>query len=738
MRTSIAIALVCAACAAPYAELPRWAPAEPRLMTRWGHEVDPGNVLPEYPRPSLVRERWQSLNGLWQLAQAREGEAPPIGVELAERVLVPFPLESSLSGVGRPMERAWYRRTFEIPERWDGSRILLHFGAVDWEARVWVDGRFVGDHRGGYDAFHFDVTDAVRRRGWSRTHEVVVGIFDPTDGGKQMRGKQVRNPEGIWYTPTTGIWQTVWLEPVPGTRIESVDVTPDAQRGTILFRPHVTGDGEGLLVDVRVHSFEASDHAHAACAPGETIEIDPEFWRRWKPDDPFWYRLDIELRSRLGATLDRVVRWTYVPEEDQAARWRRAQRPLAGVLDQGFWPDGLYTAPSDAALRSDIDLAKRLGFDVIRKHVKVEPERWYAHCDDAGLLVWQDLPSSGEAKTPEEQAQFELETARIVRQLKNHPCIAGWVVFNEGWGQYDTARLVELVRSIDPTRPITNASGWTDDGSGDVIDVHVYPGPGAPPREERRVSVLGEFGGLGLAVPDHTWVAQTWGYQGVADSAELTERYVELWRGVHALGRDAGLKLAVYTQLTDVETECNGLVTYDRAVLKVDERAVRDAHHGRFPRVDVLVPTARDAAAGWSYRFDDPRDPLWIEPDYDDSAWQRGPGGFGTRGTPGAEVRTVWDGAEIWLRRVIDVPAIPDGSAPRLVVHHDEDAEIWVDGVLAARLAGYTTDYALVRPTAAAAAVLTPGRHVLAMRVRQTRGGQYADCGVVAIGPIPR
>jgi hypothetical protein len=344
--------------------------------------------------------------------------------------------------------------------------------------------------------------------------------------------------------------------------------------------------------------------------------------------------------------------------------------------------------------------------------------------------VWQDLPSSNDAKTPEQPAQFELETRRIVEQLKSHACIAGWIVFNEGWGQYDTERMVELVRSLDPTRPITNATGWTDDGSGDVVDIHVYPGPAAPPREEKRISVLGEFGGLGLPIEGHTWRKDSWGDSLTADREELTDRYVELWRGVYALGKNAGLAAAIYTQLTDVETECNGLATYDRAVLKVDVDRVAAAHRGEFPEVRELVPTSQSAAQTWQYRFDAPSDARWNSAMNSESDWKEGPGGFGRDGTPGAVVRTSWESPEIWLRRTLEIPAIPSGFEPRLAVHHDEDAEVWIDGVLAVILPKYSTGYERARMSAEAAQRLTPGRHVIAMHVKQTTGGQYADCGI--------
>lgn len=732
MRIALSLVLLLAACTAVDPEVAAWKPANPRLMTSWGRDVDPANVLPEYPRPNLVREQWQSLNGMWQLAEARADEAPPLAKDLAERILVPFPIESALSGVGRSMERAWYRRTFTVPESWRDQRVLLNFGAVDWEARVWVDGTFVGEHRGGFDAFHFDVTSALSD---GEQHELIVGVFDPTDAGGQMRGKQVRKPEHIWYTPTTGIWQTVWIEPTPMLRIASVDASA-VRLGALRITPRLTG--AGAIDDVRVrvldggseivevlHEFGGADLAGAKMP---TLEAGVPDAVPWTMDDPKLYEIEVRLESN-GQVTD-VVRSKIGFRQVDFDTSTGSRRVLAGVLDQGYWPDGLYTAPTDAALKYDIELTKEFGYDFTRKHVKVEPERWYSHCDELGLPVWQDLPSTGNGKTPEQQEQFELEARRIVEQLRDHTCIAGWIVFNEGWGQYDTARMVEFVRSLDPSRPITNATGWVDDGSGDVVDIHAYPGPAAPPREEKRISVLGEFGGLGLPVEGHTWQKETWGYRGVGSPDELTERYVELWRGVNALGKSDGLAAAIYTQLTDVETECNGLVTYDRAVTKVDVARVVAAHRGQFPQVRELVPTSREVAQAWHYRFDAPSDVNWVTSGSLEDGWKEGPGGFGREGTPGSVVRSAWETPEIWMRRTLEIPAIPDGFEARLVVHHDEDADVWIDGVLAAQLAEYSTGYERVRMSAEAAKKLTPGRHVLAMHVKQTTGGQYADVGI--------
>jgi hypothetical protein len=427
------------------------------------------------------------------------------------------------------------------------------------------------------------------------------------------------------------------------------------------------------------------------------------------------------------------------PDDKRRPRLRLNGRPLfhVGTLDQGFWPDGLYTAPSDEALRFDIELTRALGFNAIRKHVKVEPDRWYHWADRLGVLVWQDMPS-GDAFTetgrseidrnPESAAIFEAELLRLVEGRGNHPSVVVWVLFNEGWGQYDTARLTRRVRELDPTRLVDSASGWNDLGTGDIHDVHAYPGPAAPPPEPQRAAVLGEFGGLGLPVEGHTWSRSSWGYRGVDDGPDLARQYERLLRGVWELHED-GLAAAFYTQITDVETECNGLVTYDRAVVKADAARIAAANRGEVPRLVPVVATARTEAATWKYTLERP--PAgWERPEFDDSAWRSGPGGFGTAGVPGAIVRSEWSGPEIWLRRTFRLETVPGGLV--LEVHHDEDAEISINGVLAARLPGYTTLYEDLEIAPGALAALRTGaaENVLAVHCRQTFGGQYIDVGL--------
>lgn len=713
-----------------------WKPAAAALMTRWAKEVSPQNALPEYPRPQMVRSQWLNLNGLWQLdLKADEGDAAPVGKDLPQTILVPFPVESALSGVMQPADRVWYRRTFEVPEGWKGNRILLHFGAVDWEATVYVNGKELGTHRGGYDAFSFDITDALTS---DPKQELLVKVWDPTDQGDQPRGKQVKNPKGIWYTPTTGIWQTVWLEPASAARIDQLTLAPDVDASCL--RVTATGVGATAAHAIEVVARAGDVEVAKTTGPvGEPVElkIPKESLKLWSPDQPFLYDLTVTLTAG-GKAVDTVASYFGMRKIDLAADAQGRLRMRLngefvfqmGPLDQGFWPDGLYTAPTDEALRYDIEVTKQLGFNMTRKHVKIEPARWYYWCDKLGLVVWQDMPSSNN-KTPESKEQFRRELTRLVEGFGNHPSVIMWVVFNEGWGQHDTERYVELVKQLDPSRLVNNASGWTDMKVGDVIDMHRYPGPGAPEPESRRASVLGEFGGLGLGVDGHTWTQKAWGYRGMASAQELTQRYVSLMRGVWGLSESAGLCAAVYTQITDVETECNGLLTYDRVLIKVDLPRIAAANRGQIPRLIEVVPTSQAKGQPWRFTFQKPADG-WFQPDYDDSGWKAGPGGFGVKKTPGAVVRTEWKTPEIWLRRSIDLPPVKPEELS-LVVHHDEDVEIYFNGVLAAKAKGYTVDYEElpIRPEALAA--LRPGKNVLAVYCKQTVGGQYVDAGLMRV-----
>jgi hypothetical protein len=723
-----------------------WKPASGPLMTAWAKDVSPTKVHADYPRPQMIRPDWVNLNGLWQFAIGKKGETPPIGKDLGERILVPFPVESALSGIMKRADRLWYRRTFTVPPDWSGRQVLLRFGAVDWETTVWVNGVKIGEHRGGYDAFHWDITHALKPAG---AQEMIVGVWDPTDSGTQPRGKQVNKPGGIYYTPTTGIWQTVWLEPVPAAHIEHLKIVPDVDAGQVLVTVTTASAKEKDQVALAV-KLKDKILAKQTGAVGEPIAITIPEPRPWTPEEPFLYDLDVVLvhgnRPVDGVQSYFGLRKIAVGTDDRGVtRILLNGKPYfqVGPLDQGFWPDGLYTAPTDEALRYDIEVTKKLGFNMTRKHVKVEPDRWYYWCDKLGLLVWQDMPSgdkgvgSGKGeimRSPESARQYELELRRMIDGLYNHPSIIMWVVFNEGWGQFDTKRITNWTKQHDPTRLVNCASGWNDVHAGDVHDMHKYPGPGSPDPEPRRAAVLGEFGGLALGVDGHTWTKKTWGYQTTQSGKELTGKYERLLSGVWQLKAKPGLSAAVYTQLTDVETEANGLLTYDRAVIKVDAERVAAVNRGdlsRVPQYQEVVPTARKEPISWRYTLDRPAS-NWFKEHFEDAKWKQGPGGFGTRGTPGAIVRTEWKTDDIWLRREFSLNEVPMAEI-LLAVHHDEDVEVYINGVLVGKASGFTTDYVELPLTPQGRAALKTGKNVFAVHCHQTTGGQYIDVGLVVV-----
>ncbi len=609
-----------------------------------------------------------------------------------------------------------------------GGRLLLHFGAVDWQATVWLNGQEVGRHQGGYDPFTIDLTDALR----PGVQELVVSVWDPSDSGDQPRGKQVLAPKGIWYTAVTGIWQTVWLERVPAAHISGVVTVPDIDLGTLRVDVAVDGAAPGATVTARASSGGQAVATRTAPV-GSTLVLDIPRSHLWSPDDPYLYDLTVSLssgdsvRSYFGM---RKIAVATAP--DGARRLFLNNRPLFeyGMLDQGWWPDGLYTAPTDAAMVHDIVTMKRLGFNMIRKHVKVEPARWYRLADSIGMLVWQDMPS-GDNTTPESRADFAVELSRTIDALRNHPSIVMWVPFNEGWGQHDTEATTARVRAQDPSRLIDHATGWTDHHVGDVTDIHAYPGPATPAPEPERAAVLGEFGGLGLPLAGHTWIDRNnWGYRTFEDTLALRAGYADLLHQLRWAEAD-GLAAAVYTQTSDVEVEVNGLMTYDRAITKlVPERAaaLAAALHRPPPRIREVVSTSQRFGQGWQYTTSAPTEG-WQSPAFDDRGWDQGIGGFGTKGTPGAVIRTPWTTSDIWLRRTFSFDG-QTGDALAWRIHHDEDAEIWLNGVPVLQVPGYTGGYRHIIFDAAARAALKPGRNVLAVHVHQTRGGQYIDVGI--------
>jgi hypothetical protein len=718
-------------------------PVEGKIMSRWAKEVTPDNVLGEYPRPQMVRKDWQNLNGLWDYAiVSKDSDRPG---QFDGRILVPFAVESALSGVGKavgPDNKLWYRRTFEIHPNWKNKTILLHFGAVDWNCDVWVNGKHSGSHKGGYDPFSFDITSALKPAG---PQEIIVSVWDPVDTGKQPRGKQVLRPEGIMYTSVTGIWQTVWLEPTPATRIGNIKITPDVDNQKLTVVVDVQGETAGLSygADAKASGFSAS-----ASSTENTLTLDIKNPKLWSPDSPFLYDLKVQIKKD-GKVIDQIdsyfgMRKISIGKDDKGIVRIMLNNQFLfeyGPLDQGWWPDGLYTAPTDEALKSDVQLLKDIGMNMLRKHVKVEPARFYTWCDKLGILVWQDMPSGDKGiggndpdlkRTPESAQQFELEWKNIIQAFCNYPCIVMWVPFNEGWGQYDTARIVTMTQALDPTRLVNNASGWTDRGVGHVHDMHNYPGPGMFPVEEGRAEVLGEFGGLGLPVSGHTWQEEkNWGYKSYKNSQDLTGAYVDLMFKLRPLIAQ-GLNAAVYTQTSDVEIEVNGLLTYDRAVFKMDKNSLIEAHKKLYlqtPKINVLAATSQTQAQEWRYTTLAPAQD-WFKPGFDDSAWKTGRGGFGTQGTLGAVVGTEWNTDQIWIRRTVQLADNPTGEAA-LMVHHDEDAKVYINGVPAAEMDGFTVGYGIVRVDPAAAKTLKKGPNTIAIACKQTSGGQYIDAGLV-------
>ena len=564
-----------------------WAPVGDRIMTQWGENLDPSEVLPEYPRPQMVRDEWVNLNGIWEYA-ITPSEAEP--EKMDGNILVPFAVESALSGVGRAVgenEALWYEREFVIPEGWAGQRVLLNFGAVDWKAEVYVDDTFVGEHTGGYAPFSFDVTDMLAK---GKKHSLKVKVTDRTDKWYQPRGKQVSQPEGIWYTAVTGIWQTVWMEPVPASHIDSYYAVADIDEGTLA----VTVDAaleDGDVVEVVL----LADGAPVAKAEGREVTLAVPEMRLWSPSDPYLYDLEIKV-LRDGVAADAVKGYTamrkisYAADKDGHKRMLLNNEPLFqyGPLDQGWWPDGLYTAPSDEALAFDIEKTKEMGFNMIRKHVKVEPSRWYWHCDRLGMLVWQDMPSIADNSTnvwdnrtyengtdtpvPDDaKANYYKEWGEIMSAFKVFPCIVTWVPFNEAWGQFDTEEVVKFTRAQDPTRLINYASGGNFvKCSGDILDLHNYPHPEMYLYDKDYINVLGEYGGIGWPVEGHLWQPdRNWGYVQFKSADEVLDTY-EKYADMLIDLIDDGFAGAIYTQTTDVEIEVNGLMTYDRKVVKLD------------------------------------------------------------------------------------------------------------------------------------------------------------------------
>ncbi|MBQ7191873.1 MAG: galactose-1-epimerase [Paludibacteraceae bacterium] len=583
----------------------QWSLVEGHITTPWAEQVKADCPLPEYPRMQMQRSEWQNLNGLWQYAVTEKGTAVSWnGDSLSQgRILVPFAIESALSGVGRTItekEELWYRRTFTVPRTWRGRQVLLHFGAVDWQAAVYVNGRLAAEHTGGYTPFSVNITPYLNRKGGAE-QVLEVRVYDPTDKGYQPRGKQVSNPRSIWYTAVSGIWQTVWMEPVNKTNhITNLILEPDIDRQVL--RVQVLTDrpwDQQCSVTITLMD-EQQTVAQVSGGTDQTLLIPVRKMHLWSPEDPFLYNLTVVLK-RGHEHLDKVTSYAAMRkisrQKDANGIWRMQLNNSTyfqfGPLDQGWWPDGLYTAPTDEALAFDIQKTKDWGFNMIRKHVKVEPDRWYYHCDRLGMLVWQDMPSgdlgnkwepqvlgggTDRERSPQSTANYYHEWSEIIDMLRSHPSVVVWVPFNEAWGQFQTEQTVAWTEQYDPTRLVNAASGGNHRPCGDMLDLHHYPQPEMYLFDSDRVNVLGEYGGIGWPVHDHLWWNQrNWGYVRFTSSEEVTQEYVKYAEQLAALVRK-GFAAAVYTQTTDVEGEVNGLMTYDRKIMKLDEQQLREAN----------------------------------------------------------------------------------------------------------------------------------------------------------------
>lgn len=569
-----------------------WKPVAGRIASPWAEKVEPALPLPEYPRPQLVRENnWKNLNGLWDYAITKK-ENTEIPKEWDGKILVPFAIESSLSGVGKTVGEEnvlWYHSTIDIGKL--KNTILLHFGAVDWKTDVYVNGTLTGSHEGGYDPFSLDITSLLKK---GSKQEITLRVWDPSDKGYQPRGKQVVKPSGIWYTPVTGIWQTVWLESVANTYILSTKQTPniDTKSLSVFAKVNNTTAND----KIRITAFDGTTRvASVETAPNQEATVQLQTQKLWSPTNPFLYDLTLEL-IRDGKVIDQVKSYFAMRKSSLGKDKDGTMRMLLnnefvfqyGPLDQGWWPDGLYTAPTDEALKFDIAKTKEMGFNMIRKHIKVEPARWYYECDKQGVLVWQDMPSgdlgnkwemrvgdfggTDKDRSPASEAAYRKEWNSIIDALHNHPSIVVWVPFNEAWGQFKTKEITEWTQKKDPSRLVNSASGGNFEITGDIVDLHNYPEPKMPRPEifgKTQAIVLGEFGGLGLPILNHTWQDNNnWGYQTFKNADELFAKYSTFMDRLEFLIQK-GLSAAVYTQTTDVEIETNGLMTYDRKVIKV-------------------------------------------------------------------------------------------------------------------------------------------------------------------------
>ncbi len=742
----------------------QWKPAETRLMTEWGRAIKPDSVWAEYPRPQFQRNKWTNLNGLWAYAVTPKSSDKPS--QWNGEILVPFSPESPLSGVGRliePTEALWYRRS--LPAATSGLRSVLNFEAVDYETTVWVNGKEIGKHQGGHTPFSYDITDALKASG---ENELMIRVDDATEG-YQLHGKQKLKNEGIWYTRVTGIWQTVWLEQVPSTHLTDLDYECDIVAGTVAVTPKLSNPIAGGKVRVTA-SFQGQPAGKAeGIGPIKLTISNPQLW---SPATPNLYDLTVELLDAKGTVIDTVKAYTALrafgklKDANGHLQLTLNGKPIFhwGPLDQGWWPDGLLTPPSDAAMASDIEFLKACGFNMIRKHIKVEPRRYYYHCDRLGMMMWQDQVSSGYGRNGKEKAsspdwtrldpkptdadwpetahaQWVTEYKRMVDHLRDAPCIAVWVPFNEAWGQHATMEVGKMAIEYDRTRLVNIASGGNFWPIGDFVDEHHYPHPtfpfelGSAGRFDGFIKVEGEFGGHGWPVEGHLWKtdANNWGYGGLPKSKEEWQGRYKTSIAMLAALRAEGIAAGVYTQTTDVEGEINGLLTYDR-LKKIDVSWLREqsdlllaAPTSLTNKRDVMA-TAELQPQDWQFTTKAPS-ATWMTSDFNTAGWSEGKAGFGAGNPapPNSKIHTNWSTPEIWLRRTFELKDLPAGNL-YLRMHHDEDCVVYLNGQEVAQFTGYVTNY--FNLSLAAKGLLKQGPNVIAIHCKQTGGGQYLDAGL--------
>lgn len=759
MKKKISLLLLLCLTVQPALWAQNWQMKKARIMTPWSENIDPNKVLDDYPRPQLVRSNWMNLNGIWDFTKVKEMAYNP-SQTFDQKILVPFPMESAISGIMSTDHNAnkgkvfLYSRKFSIPAEMSGKDILLHFGAVDWKCEVYINGTQVGEHKGGFDPFSFNITNALDKN--KKEQEVQVFVQDYQEYGGYPHGKQKINEKTIWYTPVTGIWQTVWMEGVSKVHIEKLIINPDIDKKAVNIKIVSSNSTGATTGTIKIYDGKKLISVTENVAINSNITIPVTNMKLWSPDSPFLYDMKIELANN-KTPIDKVdsyfgMRKISVGKQNGLPCMFLNNKPLFhyGVLDQGYWPDGIYTAPTDDALKFDLLKIKEFGMNMTRKHIKVEPARWYYHCDKLGLLVWQDIPNVGFGENGkiigedmDVRENFHNEMVRIMESLNNYPSIVLWTVYNESWGQPDekTSRQSwDIARNQDKTRLISIASGWNDSEYGDIKDTHWYPEPNMLPNPiNKRASVCGEYGGITLMIDGHRWIGGSdMKYTQVNNSQEFTNKFIDYVTNIEHM-KGNGLCGAVYTQITDVEDEENGMITYDRKVVKVDadqissiKKAIeRNYTHTTLPISPISI--SNDVVNNWKYYMSNKpfSDDSWKNTNFSDAEWATGKAPFGND-VKDITINTKWTDSYIYIRKNFDLKNLKtaDLSKLKIQVFYDEDCKIYINGVLAASLPEYTNRYKYVEISKAALATIKPGKlNLVAVKCSQTRGGQFIDLG---------